>query len=55
MYSETQNKPFLLLHPTSTFAANPDVLMPKDAGGKRPAPSDLRGLMSSKHELLAYV
>ncbi|GFS00064.1 pre-mRNA-splicing factor ATP-dependent RNA helicase DHX15, partial [Elysia marginata] len=51
----TKSKPFMLLHPTSTFAANPDVLMPKDAGGKRPAPSDLRGLMSSKHELLSYV
>ncbi|BFY97868.1 hypothetical protein BsWGS_00907 [Bradybaena similaris] len=51
----TKNKPFVLLHPTSIFATQPDLLMPKDAGDKRPVPSELKGLLSSKHELLAYV
>ncbi|CAL1528445.1 unnamed protein product [Lymnaea stagnalis] len=51
----TKNKPFILLHPTSIFASHPDLLTPKDSSGRRPAPSELKGLQSSKHELLSYV
>ncbi|XP_059177423.1 probable ATP-dependent RNA helicase DHX34 isoform X2 [Physella acuta] len=51
----TKNKPFILLHPTCVFASHPDLLTPKLADGKRPAPSELKGLLSSKHEFLSYV
>ncbi|KAH9520121.1 DEAH (Asp-Glu-Ala-His) box polypeptide 34 [Bulinus truncatus] len=51
----TKNKPFVLLHPTSIFACHPDLLTPKYLENKKLAQSELKGLFSSKHELLAYV
>ncbi|XP_035824394.1 probable ATP-dependent RNA helicase DHX34 isoform X2 [Aplysia californica] len=51
----TKSKPFILLHPTSIFTGQPELLIPKDSSGKVPAPSDLKNLLSSKHELLSYV
>uniref|UniRef100_A0A2C9JVF9 RNA helicase n=1 Tax=Biomphalaria glabrata TaxID=6526 RepID=A0A2C9JVF9_BIOGL len=50
-----QSKPFVLLHPTSIFASHPDLLTPKYLEHKKLSQSELKGLFSSKHELLAYV
>ncbi|XP_055878835.1 probable ATP-dependent RNA helicase DHX34 isoform X1 [Biomphalaria glabrata] len=51
----TKSKPFVLLHPTSIFASHPDLLTPKYLEHKKLSQSELKGLFSSKHELLAYV
>ncbi|GAB1602318.1 probable ATP-dependent RNA helicase DHX34 [Argonauta hians] len=49
----TKNKGFLLLHPTSVFSSQPDLLQLPDNDVKMSAGQ--KGVMSSKHELLAFV
>ncbi|XP_063433122.1 probable ATP-dependent RNA helicase DHX34 isoform X3 [Mytilus trossulus] len=51
----TKNKPFLLLHPTSVFASQPELLQPPEPEKQNVGPSDLRGKLSNKHQLLTYV
>ncbi|XP_067667167.1 probable ATP-dependent RNA helicase DHX34 [Haliotis asinina] len=51
----TKNKAFILLHPTSVFASKPEVLRPSDIKDNKTTPSELRGRLSSKHEVLAFV
>nr|KAG5694320.1 hypothetical protein BaRGS_035188 [Batillaria attramentaria] len=53
----TKNKPFILLHPTSVFAYQPELLKP--TAGPEDVPqnsgvSELKGRLSSRHELLAF-
>ncbi|XP_070213312.1 probable ATP-dependent RNA helicase DHX34 isoform X2 [Littorina saxatilis] len=51
----TKNKPFILLHPTSIFAYQPDLLKPSaEVPEKHSGPTELRGRLSTRHELLAY-
>lgn len=49
----TKRKGFLLLHPTSVFFSQPDLLQLPDNDMTEIAGH--KGIMSSKHELLAYV
>ncbi|KAL5004824.1 hypothetical protein ScPMuIL_018280 [Solemya velum] len=49
----TKSKPFLLLHPTSVFSGQPELLQLKEENTQ--VASDLKGRLSNKHELLAYV
>ncbi|KAK6188313.1 hypothetical protein SNE40_004514 [Patella caerulea] len=51
----TKNKGFILIHPTSVFTTQPEVLQPPDIKDKKNCPEDLRGKLSRKHELLAFV
>lgn len=52
----TKDKPFILLHPTGVFASKPELLHPKDEMEKGKHDSrDLKGQLSSKHELLTFV
>lgn len=53
LFFSFKSKPFLLLHPTSVFSAQPELLQLKEED-KQVAP-DLKGRLSNKHELLAYV
>ncbi|XP_074651789.1 putative ATP-dependent RNA helicase DHX34 [Tubulanus polymorphus] len=50
----TRQKGFILLHPTSIFATNPDILQPK-----QPEYEEMRGMtketFSTRNELLVYV
>ena len=45
----------MLLHPTSVFANQPELLQPPEPEKKSVGPSDLRGKLSSKHQFLTYV
>ena len=49
-----QNKGFVVLHPTSIFAYKPELLALPDTSDTT-RQHDLKGFMSSKHQLLAYV
>ncbi|XP_039249521.2 putative ATP-dependent RNA helicase DHX34 [Styela clava] len=51
----TANKPFITLHPTSYFANNVDILDPYTSRGSETTIKTNRGLVSNKHQLLAYV
>lgn len=52
----TKKKGFVLLHPTSVFTFNPDVLQLKDHEIKEvPGKSSSRGHLSNKHQLLAFL
>lgn len=51
----TKTKPFLLLHPTCVFAVRPDLLRSAEMKDDETCPSDLRGKLSTNHQLLAYV
>ncbi|KAL4227796.1 negative regulation of nuclear-transcribed mRNA catabolic process [Mactra antiquata] len=52
----TKNKPFVLLHPTSVFSYKPELLHPKhDLEQGKHDPTDLKGHLSNKHELLTFV
>ncbi|XP_032240622.2 probable ATP-dependent RNA helicase DHX34 isoform X1 [Nematostella vectensis] len=61
----TQSKSSLLLHPTSVFATNPDVLKPPQDIGAPPSQEDVKSgkrlrdsldlTYSTSHQLLAYV
>lgn len=52
----TKKKGFVLLHPTSVFTLNPDVLQLKDHEIKEvPGKPSNRGHLSNKHQLLAFL
>ncbi|XP_064608809.1 probable ATP-dependent RNA helicase DHX34 [Liolophura sinensis] len=54
----TKSKPFVLLHPTSVFACQPDLLKPQidvDSEKGQSGSSKLEAKMSTKHELLTFV
>ncbi|PVD20242.1 hypothetical protein C0Q70_20738 [Pomacea canaliculata] len=50
----TKSKPFVLLHPTSIFANHSNLLKPAEVPEKHAGHIDLKGHLSTKHELLAY-
>lgn len=53
-YFIPQSKPFVLLHPTSIFANHSNLLKPAEVPEKHAGHIDLKGHLSTKHELLAY-
>ena len=51
-----QSKPFVLLHPTSFFASNPEVLELDDKDIiETGVGHEMKGQVSAKHQLLAFV
>lgn len=50
----TKNKAFILLHPTSVFSCQPEFLQTNEKK-EYSGPSELKGKLSNKHQLLAFV
>ncbi|XP_071481519.1 probable ATP-dependent RNA helicase DHX34, partial [Diadema antillarum] len=51
----TKAKPFVVLHPTGIFANHPDLLEPPEGDTLPEETTGKRGVLSARHQLLAYV
>lgn len=51
----TKSKQYLLLHPTSVFANQPDILQPQETRDFPQSHDQSRDIFSGSHQLLAYV
>ncbi|XP_013379582.1 probable ATP-dependent RNA helicase DHX34, partial [Lingula anatina] len=51
----TKSKPFVVIHPTSVFSYKPEVLQLQEIDMERTEVGNQKYVMSSKHELVAFV